>query len=163
MGWEVHGVDRFNEQLAEMARRADKATDLGVDNALRIITEEARHLLIAQSHPPFTSTPSVAPEPPAKISGGLADSFVPERDPSFGGVHSGRVGPTKIYSRIQELGGTIYAQAAAQLSWFVDGAWHHAQWVYIPPRPYLKPGAEAAKPRIATSFRNLWNRALHGP
>lgn len=157
--WEVDGVDRFNEQLAELARRVDGATDRGVNAGLEVVRAEAVSKLSQVSHPPFTKTPSTAPEPPAMIDGALGRSFRVLRDASSGGRYSGRIGPTKIYSRIQELGGDIYVKTAPFLRWFEDGSWHQALHVYLPPRPYLKPAVEDSKDRIRRAFRNLWASA----
>lgn len=53
------------------------------------------------------------------------------------------VGPTKIYGRIQELGGIIKPVFAKMLSWVGDdGKRIFANQVRIPPRPYMRPAMD---------------------
>ncbi len=159
MRWEVRGVDAFNDRLAELAQRMDRATDVGVDDGLTLVQEEATRLLTEKTHPPGTPTPSVAPEPPALISGALRRSIRARRDPSSGGVHRGRIGPTIVYGRIQELGGTIVPKVAKQLSWLTAEGWRHAMSVRLPARPYMKPAVTTSRPRVRSRFVELWRQA----
>jgi phage gpG-like protein len=53
------------------------------------------------------------------------------------------VGPTAIYGRIQELGGTIVPVNAKMLFWVNEAGESRAAWsVTLPARPYMKPAAE---------------------
>ena len=53
------------------------------------------------------------------------------------------VGPTKIYGRIQELGGVIKPVFKKMLSWVGDdGERIFAHQVRLPPRPYLRPAVD---------------------
>lgn len=59
------------------------------------------------------------------------------------------VGPTKIYGRIQELGGVIVPIFAQMLSWVDDsGKRIFANSVRLPPRPYLRPAVDNHKDDI---------------
>ncbi len=76
------------------------------------------------------------------------------------GEMSGEVGPTVIYGRIQELGGTIFPRRAKMLHWVDAGGDHFARHVTLPARPYLKPGVEASKPLIGKIFMAELARAV---
>ncbi len=53
------------------------------------------------------------------------------------------VGPTAIYGRIQELGGTVKPVRARLLHWVDESGKHHvAREVTLPARPYLVPALE---------------------
>ena len=80
--------------------------------------------------------------------GRLAGSIVVRKR----GEMSGEVGPTVIYGRIQELGGTIFPRDKKVLHWVDAGGSHFAKHVTLPARPYLKPGVEATKPLIGKIF-----------
>ena len=74
------------------------------------------------------------------------------------GKLSGIVGPTVVYGRIQELGGSIFPKGHPYLAFY----WPEAppgmkrlpdgrvlvRHVTLPPRPYLKPGVNIVKPII---------------
>lgn len=53
------------------------------------------------------------------------------------------IGPTAVYGRIQELGGTVKPLTARMLFWTDEnGKSHAAHEVTLPARPYLKPAVE---------------------
>lgn len=53
------------------------------------------------------------------------------------------VGPTAIYGRIQELGGTIKPLVKAKLHWVDEDGNHHSAFsVTLPARPYMAPAVE---------------------
>lgn len=61
----------------------------------------------------------------------------------------GAVGPTLIYGRIHELGGTIYPVNGPYLVFQApDGQWVRATSVTIPPRPFLQPAMEQSESTI---------------
>lgn len=164
-GYEVEGVQKVLDQLTAIAERVNQATDSAVDDGLGIIQVETQANLSLTTHPPMTPTPSPPGSPPALIFGTLRRSIRVRRDEGGApGIYSGRVGPTTIYGRIQELGGRINAQGR-RLAWKMLGAsgepeWQHAAYVDLPPRPFLKPAVEATKERVRQAFRRAWERAL---
>lgn len=163
--WEVTGVDRVNAQFDELAARVNAATDAAVDDVLEFIDDATTAALSLLEHPPFTPTPSAPGEPPARIGGALAASMEPTRDPGGDGVYSGRIGPTAVYARIQELGGTIVPRGHPYLSWLTlgdDGLMRRvfAHEVTLPPRPYLKPTVENSKDAVRDIFKTAWDDAL---
>jgi hypothetical protein len=59
------------------------------------------------------------------------------------------VGPSKVYGRIQELGGIIKPVFAKMLSWVNDsGERVFANMVHIPARPYLRPAIDEHKDEV---------------
>lgn len=59
------------------------------------------------------------------------------------------VGPTVIYGRIHELGGTIKPVHAKMLHWVDESGKHHqANSVTIPARPYLRPAIDENEKKI---------------
>jgi len=59
------------------------------------------------------------------------------------------VGPTMIYGAIHEFGGVIHAKNKPYLVFqYPKGTWHSVKSVTIPPRPYMRPGLETARPKI---------------
>jgi hypothetical protein len=134
-------------------KAAMRVKNTAVTKATRTATRQGRtHLeraykmaLRRRSHKRGTPTPSPAGEPPAKISGHLA-RMVKGRGPRMvrRGVWMAEIGPTAVYSRIQELGG-----------W--TGRGHRT---HLPPRPYIKPTTEAEKRAVFEYYRRGWEEAL---
>ena len=54
----------------------------------------------------------------------------------------GSIGSAIVYSRINELGGTIRPKVQKYLKFQIDGHWVSKKKVTIPARPYLKPSIE---------------------
>lgn len=64
------------------------------------------------------------------------------------------------YALIQELGGTITAKAAKALAIpLPDGGVAFATSVTLPPRPYLRPSADANYPSLAGNIRASYEKA----
>jgi len=75
-------------------------------------------------------------------TGGLAGSVTTDVTTKNNKVIA-RTGPTVVYGRIQELGGTIRPVHAKRLHWVDDQGQHHsALQVTLPARPYLAPALE---------------------
>jgi len=126
--------------MTTMRVENEAATVLAVEAGLRVIRDGTVDQLMLKEHAKGTPTPSAPGEPPAMITGGLKASvrIEPPRILSPGLV-KGRVGPTKPYSRIQELGGE---------------AGHGAK---LPKRPYLKPALALALAQIQLAFIAAWS------
>jgi len=74
--------------------------------------------------------------------GNLEDSIQTTLDSSSGDRAEVSVGPTAIYGRIQELGGTVKPLVAKKLWWVgEDGNLRSAYSVTLPARPYMAPAA----------------------
>ena len=148
MGVEAHvdGAEEWATAIDATLDRVRAATDTAVDDGLALITQEAQRNLSLTSHPPRTPTPSRPGDPPALISGALRRAMKARRDRHGPNVFSGAAGPTSVYGPIQERGGWA-------------GAGHRS---YLPPRPYLRPAALTAAPKVRRLFADAWTRAIRG-
>lgn len=134
-------------------KAAMRIKNAAVTAATRTATRQGRtHLerayklaLRRRTHKRGTPTPAPPGEPPAKVSGHLART-VKGRGPRMvrRGVWMAEIGPTAVYSRIQELGGDTGR----------DGR------TVLPPRPYIKPTTLAEKRRVLEYYRRAWTEAL---
>ena len=75
-----------------------------------------------------------------------------------------QVNPTAIYSRIQELGGTITPKEKEFLSWIgvrADGTVGRIfkRSVTLRPRPYLRPALESMGPKMDIVYGTAWRSA----
>lgn len=98
-------------------------------------------------------------------TGGLAGSITVNLSGSDTHAEA-EIGPTKVYGRIQELGGVIMPVHAKMLHWVKDGVHHFANVVHLKPRPYLRPAVDEHTPQILEAIKNaLWRsiqKALGG-
>ena len=143
---QVDGDEAWGTAADALLERVRAATDTGVDDGLALIQQEAQRNLSLTSHPPRTPTPSRPGDPPALISGALRRAVKARRDRRGPDVFSGGVGPAIVYGPIQERGGWA-------------GAGHRS---YLPPRPYLRPAALVAAPKVRKLFADAWTRAIKG-
>ncbi len=71
------------------------------------------------------------------------------------------IGPTKVYGRIQELGGIIKPVIAKMLSWVNDeGQRVFARAVRLPARPYLRPAMDNHKDDIVKAVSYQIEQAI---
>jgi hypothetical protein len=142
----VQGGDRLEAALDRIALRVRTATRAGAKEGIRLVQRRVFVQLSRYSHPPNTPTPSPPGQPPARISGHLRGSLSPTGPYPTGGGFGGKLGPTAVYSRIQELGG----QAGRNHS------------VTLPPRPYMRPtrAQVIADGSLRRVFVGAWRRAL---
>lgn len=150
---QVDGAPQWWAAVEQMRGRVRAATDKAVNDGLHEIQLKAQQNLTFYSHPRGTPTPSAPGEPPALISGALRRSIKVRRTKRGPGVYEGRVGPTIIYGRIQELGGRLGHNPR-------HGMWR--QPGYLPPRPYLRPAVISVLPKIRQIFLDAWARAIRG-
>lgn len=141
---QVTGADDLAAALDQVKRRVHQATRRAVTTAMGQVHEQTQVLLSLTSHPPGTPTPSPPGAPPSRVTGHLLGSLSPTGPIDSGGSVTGRLGPTAVYARIQELGG-------------VTGAGHRTR---LPPRPYLRPAYRLVRGRISRTFADAWRSAL---
>lgn len=92
-------------------------------------------------------------------TGGLAGSITVNI--KGGGTKAeAEIGPTKVYGRIQELGGVIVPIHAKLLHWVKDGIEYFAHAVHIPARPYLRPAVDEHIPEITEAIASTLARKL---
>ena len=142
----VQGADQVAAALDRIALRVRSATRKGAKDGIRLVQRRAFVQLSRYSHPPHTPTPSPPGQPPARISGHLLGSLSPTGPYPTGAGFAGKLGPTAVYSRIQELGGQT-------------GRNHS---VTLPPRPYMRPtrAQVIADGSLRRAFVGAWRRAL---
>jgi hypothetical protein len=134
------GVEHVTAAFASMAARTGATTGATVTKVLHQVERQERTQLSLGWHPFGTKTGSVPPSPPWRISGHLSRSVRVEPAVSSGFVWTGRVGPTAVYARIQELGGRI-------------GAGHRT---VLPSRPHLRPAWAIVRPTLRHTFTDVW-------
>lgn len=149
----VEGVEEWGAAVDAMIERVRSATDGAVDDGLALIQKAAQANLTHFTHPPGTPTPSAPGDPPALISGALRRSIRVRRTKNGPDVYEGRVGPTIVYGRIQELGGQLGHNPR-------HGMWRRPG--FLPPRPYLRPAAFNAAPKVRDLLVKAWARAIRG-
>lgn len=139
-------MSRAGDELRRLADRADSEGGRAAAYAMsRAGGEEVRRKLGLRSHPRGTPTPSAPGTPPARISGRLRDSVMPELPTGGGGVWTSLMGPHGVvYAAIQQRGG-------------VAGR-NHAS--HLPPRPYM--GVDNARTRISEAGSSAFYRAVFG-
>jgi phage gpG-like protein len=133
-------------QITRRAARLDSATRAG----LELVAELAEHAVVEQltlrSHDPGTPTPSAPGQPPALVTGALADSVTHRGPTGAAGRYEVVVGATTAYARIHELGGRT-------------GRGHHT---VLPPRPYLHPAWLAAQRDMLDVMIRAWRAVMMG-
>lgn len=142
----VEGGAAFDAALDDLARRLHAATRSAVREGIRHTRRRAHAELSRYYHPPNTPTPSPPGEPPARIGGHLRGSLSPTGPVPTSGGYTGRLGPTAVYGRIQELGGQA-------------GRGHRST---LPARPYLRPAVRRsiADGSLRRIFADAWGRAM---
>lgn len=140
----VDGADEFCAALDALEQRLTSATRKATKDGMALLQRRAHSRLSRYYHPPRTPTPSPPGEPPARINGHLRGSLTPTGPVPTGSGFSGQVGPTAVYSRIQELGGRA-------------GRNHS---VTLPPRPYLAPTVRDARDDLRRLYVEAWTRAM---
>lgn len=147
------GADAWVAAVERLRARLHEATDHAVDDGLALIQRGAQQNLTHFTHPPGTPTPSAPGDPPALISGALRRSIKARRTKHGPVQYEGGVGPTIVYGRIQELGGRLGVNPRHGM-WRTPG--------FLPPRPYLRPAAFNAAPKIRKLFADAWSAAIKG-
>lgn len=138
----VTGLPALRERLLAAAARIDVETKVATTAAGAIVETAIKEQLRTTSHPKRTLTPSAPGQPPSLISGNLMRSIIVRGPTGAGGVYAAQIGPTAIYGRIQELGGTT-------------GRGHRT---LLPSRPYVAPAWQQASPEVAATFLTAWSR-----
>ena len=141
-------LDGLDEMLAALRARVERvraATPAALGRAALVVEGRAKLLLSTTSHPPGTPTPSAPGEPPSLITGSLRRSITVDGPDRRGANRwEARVGPTIIYGRIQELGGTA------------------GRGAHLPARPYMAPALDVSRDRIQDILAAAWRDALNG-
>ncbi|HUY97044.1 MAG TPA: hypothetical protein VMW47_05410 [Verrucomicrobiae bacterium] len=164
-------VGRAERMLRDWREAARMAAPRGLADATDTLRLETRVRLLRQSHAPGTPTPSVAPEPPAAISGHLARSVraLPVIEEGLSRFRSAVRTEGVVYAAIQQWGGTVRAHhltASGKPGWLGWGGTpghreHFARSVTLPPRPYLSTRERAVATMwraVPRAIRDAWRR-----
>ena len=143
----VTGVTELNAAFSRLLVSLNAATRTATSHAGHLLEREIKQTLSTSSHPPGTPTPSSPGEPPSLISGTLRRSISMQGPVPLGsGRRMAQVGPTAVYGRIQELGGSTGRGGATEL----------------PPRPFVQPAYEklAVTGALTGLYHSAWRSAL---
>lgn len=143
---EIRGGAEFARALASRVLEARAVTELAVKAAADQVKRDTVDKLMLKEHSKGTPTPSAAGEPPAMITGTLKASVTVTPVTTTGDYFEAKVGPTTVYARIQELGGTA-------------GRGHTT---HLPARPYLKPALDESHDTIHGIFLASWSALGRG-
>jgi phage gpG-like protein len=143
MGMHFEGVDAFKGAIDGLVRLADEGGRKGVTAAALKVASKTKTKLTTSTHKKGTPTPSRAGDPPSLVTGTLRRSVkTTPAVPLGAGAWQASVGPTAVYSRIQELGGEC-------------GRGHLTR---LPARPYLAPTLKEMidSGELWSAFREGW-------
>lgn len=146
MGIVLEGVSEFGAALKAMTVAMDAATRAATATGAHLIEAQIKTELARSSHPKGTPTPSRPGQPPALVSGRLRNSVRVEGPTSLGtGTWQARIGPTAVYSRVQELGGDT-------------------KRVVLPSRPYVQPAMTEVNTsgRLGAVYVDAWRAGMRG-
>jgi len=97
-----------------------------------------------------------------KQTGNLANSIMVDVVASADKA-TARIGPTAIYGRIQELGGTVKPLIKKRLHWVDENGKHHsAESVTLPARPYLAPAVNDHEQEIIDAMAENLRSEIEG-
>lgn len=153
------GLPDLLTAIESMKTRIDAATGRATSQGGQSIVNEAKANFIG-SHP--VGFPHVGGPTPNVVTGNLKRSIRTQTLQPLGqGKYRITAGPTAIYGRIIELGGTITPKDAHMLSWIgASGRRVFAKKVVIPPYPYFRPGYLTALSKMNEIFTSAWRKAL---
>jgi hypothetical protein len=154
------GIDEAIAALQAWAEREQLATAKATGDAGDDVQRLARGNFVGAHAPGF---PHTGGDRPNTATGRLQASIVPTPVAADGdGRYTVLVGPTTIYGRIIELGGTIHPREAEYLSWF--SPWLHRRMylkeVTLGGWPYLSPAFNTfVETRMTDLYSEAWSAA----
>lgn len=146
--------------LKAWGEREKVATFRGVQKSGEFFRDEARRNFEGV-HPP--TWPHIGGDKPNTVSGHLQSSIITSPvEPEGVGRYTIQVGPTAVYGRITELGGTIIPVSAHYLSWFSYWlmARQYRQEVTLQPHPYMLPAHNTTVMRMNGILSGEWADAI---
>ena len=160
-------VSAFVEILDTIVANMERATPVAVLQGASIIQAQARG---NATHRPGPNVRTGALRRSIIVGAGDGAAAIPGSGTARTGPYrwSSTIGPTVIYGRIQELGGTIFPHHLApsgrpgMLSWVDGGVRFYAHRVTLPSRPYLAPTVPASLAAVSARFYAIWAAALPG-
>lgn len=88
-------------------------------------------------------------------AGTLRESIITDECQSTKTHAEENIGPTVVYGRIHELGGTITPNKAKALHFVIDGQHITSKAVVIPARPYLRPAVDEHENEIVSAISTI--------
>lgn len=138
------GLEAALAKITELVVKQNAATRTATAKALHVVEREIKTNLSRGSHRKGEPTGSLPGEPPDLVTGNLRRSITVTGPDPVGAVSwAGKVGPTAVYGRIQELGGVTGAHGS-----------------HLPARPYVEPALDRVQPEIARIFYEAWASAI---
>ena len=131
----VHGVPELAAALDAIVARTTASAEIIVRRGQAVVEANIKKQFTG-AHAKGTPTTSAPGSPPDVVTGTLRRSVTSETPVLNGAVATGRVYPTAVYARIQELGGRG-----------------------LPPRPYMEPAHQASLAAIQRIALEEWARA----
>ena len=143
-GIRIEGVREAIAALTRIELRLDAATLAATRAAAHQIEAKTKRKLTTYSHARGEATNSPTGQPPALVTGTLRRSVKVTGPTWTGKGWQAEIGPTAVYSRIQELGGVTGHDST------------------LPPRPYLTPAFHelVSSGELGRTFRNAWRAAI---
>ena len=140
----ISGLDQLQARLAAVAERLDENTRTATVTASALVENAIKDQLRKTSHRKGTPTPASPGMPPSLITGNLMRSIAVRGPTGDMGVYGAEIGPTAIYGRIQDMGGTT-------------GRGHRT---HLPARPYVLPGWNQTAHAVSEVYLGAWTSAL---
>lgn len=157
-GWsaDLEGERAWELAIERKFTQVERSTPRAMKQGLRVVERSYKKILRTYTHPEGTPTTSPPGEPPALVTGTLMRS-VKTRGPFPGKrryQYVGRVGPTAVYARIQDLGGDVRKARR-------PGARRRpAGLIHIPARPYAQRATDRVRRDVRRLFQVRWTAAL---
>lgn len=143
-GFSIHfeGIKEFAAGIDKLVARMDTASRIAVTKGGNLVKKNIQGQLSIDSHRRDERTASAPGTPPSLVSGALRRSISVQLE--LGTDAKATIGPTIIYGRIQELGGTT-------------GYGHHSR---LPSRPYVRPGLMESMPELINIYHEAWSSGM---
>jgi hypothetical protein len=151
----IRNVKEFDKSVEEMIARVNRASEVIVRQGGQVVAREAKKIFLGS---PTKKGPngrgkgqqgqkSPSWPRPTNRTGHLRDSIRVEVRNRGDNAWESTIGPTTIYGRRVELGGTSRT---------------NGHTIVTRPFPYMEPGFEASKPELRAIYRKVWTEAVSG-
>lgn len=151
----IRNVKEFDKGVEEMIARVNRASEVIVRQGGQVVARESKKIFLGS---PTKKGPngrgkgqqgqkSPSWPRPTNRTGHLRDSIRVEVRNRGDNAWESTIGPTTIYGRRVELGGTSRT---------------NGHTIVTRPFPYMEPGFEASKPELRAIYRKVWTEAVSG-
>lgn len=161
----------WQRAVAALGVRFMRNTSQAIQQSEWLVERQVKRYLNTYTHREGTPTPSPPGGPPALVSGNLRRSWrnIPPHPGRRPFTWEGGGGPTAVYSRIHELGGTIIrtrlprqdlSKAAGSVTAGQTRKGAGIYRIHIPKRPYVRPMVLVLRRGIRRIHVDLWTQAI---